>query len=311
MSGTNPGARNDGAMVWVPGTGHGLLFGGLLNNPYANAVADNWAFNGSGWAKHTHTNWPHPSGRWGLQYEMTYDAADRYVLLFGGEVGYIGTGSNDTWAFYNNSWHQLTRTAGTAPSPRFAPDLVYDPADGYVVMFGGTPYWGASTCFNDTWIFSGGTWTKLSTPVAPSPRRAADMVYDPALKSIVLVGGSTASFTALHDTWLFHGGRWSQVHTKPHPGAQWWGAMAYDPVFKSVLLFGGCTAAGCVSAHGGTWFFAANQTWVNVTATYSLSTEPSARSGAMTVYDPVAREVIMYGGSFPSGYNTNEVWAFR
>ncbi len=242
---------------------------------------------------------------------MTYDAAAGYVLLFGGEVGYLGTGANDTWAFYNGTWHSLTATAGRSPSPRFAPDLVYDPAAGYAVLFGGTPYWGAPTCDNDTWIFSAGKWTKLATPVAPSPRRAADMVYDPALRALLLVGGSTASFRPLHDTWMFKNGRWTQLRTPTHPGAQWWGAMAYDPVYRSVVLFGGCTAQGCGQARAGTWFFTANRTWINVSATYGLSAQPSPRSGAMTFYDPDLGAVVMYGGSFPSGYNTDQVWEFK
>jgi hypothetical protein len=309
--GVNPGARDDGAMLWIPGTAHALLFGGLLDNPYAVAASDTWTFNGSTWQNHSQPLAPHPSARWGLQYEMTYDTADHYALLFGGEVGYIGTGNNETWAFYHHSWHNLTRAVGPAPSPRFAPDVVYDPADGYVVLFGGTPQWGASTCFNDTWIFSAGKWHQLTSAVAPSPRRGADMVYDPALRSVVLVGGSTANFTPLHDTWLFSAGKWTPLQTKPHPRAQWWGAMAYDPHYKAVVLFGGCTVRGCTTARASTWFLLANRTWVDASTAFGRSHHPSARSGTMAFYDPLAREIIVYGGSFPNGSSTDEVWALR
>ncbi len=65
MVGANPGARDDGAMIWIPGTHHALLFGGLKNNPYANAVADTWTFNGTAWTHLRSAVHPRPSPRGG------------------------------------------------------------------------------------------------------------------------------------------------------------------------------------------------------------------------------------------------------
>ena len=100
---------------------------------------------------------------------MSYDAADGYVILFGG----IDTANNflgDTWKFSAGVWTNITKSSG--PSPRASSAMVYDSADGYVVLFGGGS--GALDVFptislHDTWKFSGGSWTNVTATSSPPP----------------------------------------------------------------------------------------------------------------------------------------------
>jgi len=60
------------------------------------------------------------------------------------------------------------------------------------------------TCFNDTWIWDGTTWTQQFPPVSPPGRTSYAMVYDAATKTVVLFGG-TNSAGALGGTWTWDG----------------------------------------------------------------------------------------------------------
>jgi len=67
---------------------------------------------------------------------MAYDAADGYVLLFGGTESFNSTTSlGDTWEFHAGQWTQLFPSS--SPSPRIFASMAYDAADGYVLLFGG------------------------------------------------------------------------------------------------------------------------------------------------------------------------------
>ncbi len=93
---------------------------------------------------------------------MTYDAARREVVMFGGSYG--GGFLNDTWTWDGTIWTQQFETR--SPTGRFGMGMTYDAARREVVLFGGC-------CFmNDTWILHGKTWRgprSLGVPDAPAP----------------------------------------------------------------------------------------------------------------------------------------------
>jgi len=177
---------------------------------------------------------------------VTYDAATRTVVLFGG----IDSAQNvlaDTW-----SWDGTTKTwtqhrPQVSPSARRAP-LGYDEAAKEVVLFGGDdPNHGRY--FADTWTWDGTNWTQQFPPIAPPARGLASTVYDRTLQLLVLFGGATAkSFFA--DTWTWDGTFW--VKRKPHtvPPDRYAAAMSYDDVAHDVVLFGGFSSG---PARGDTW----------------------------------------------------------
>ena len=79
--------------------------------------------------------------------------------------------------------------------------MAYSPAIGELALFGGQ-----GTAYDaDTWVWTGTTWSQLSTSTSPSVRGRAAMAYDPATSQMVLFGGYNGT-SYLADTW-----QWSAV----------------------------------------------------------------------------------------------------
>jgi Galactose oxidase, central domain len=91
--------------------------------------------------------------------------------------------------------------------------------------------------------------------------------------------------------------KWAEVETATHPAKKTgsnllWSSMCYDAARKRLVLFGG----GNVSTErgdAGTWTFdPASKTWLEL----KLKLQPPARANSMLAFDPVAREVVLFGG---------------
>ncbi|HKV89797.1 MAG TPA: hypothetical protein VJQ43_01195, partial [Thermoplasmata archaeon] len=122
---------------------------------------------------------------------LTYDAADGYVLEFGG-----ATTNNATWKYLHGTWTNITASVGVSPPTRYYPSLTYDPSLGAAVLFGGfnvnVPSGGPSPYRNDTWEFKNGSWTNVTSHAGPAPpaRWEAGLAYDANDSSLVLFGGT-------------------------------------------------------------------------------------------------------------------------
>lgn len=103
---------------------------------------------------------------------MAYDAADGYVVLFGGLIGQFKIGNavydqcaSDTWTYKDGDWLNLS-IAG--PPPSCAPAMAYDSSAGVVVEYGGVDEYDPSCqceqVWNQTWTFSRGAWSELQIP---------------------------------------------------------------------------------------------------------------------------------------------------
>src|SRR6267143_355467 len=231
---------------------------------------------------------------------MTYDAADGYVLLFGGAGLTGGVGDlRDTWKFSAGSWTQLFPS--TSPQQRYAASMAYDAADGYVVLFSGGSDMNSATCFGtcgDTWQFQAGTWTQLSPATSPTPRAFASMSYDAADSYVILFGGSPYGAGPLNDTWEFKAGSWTQLSPSSAPSPRSYASMVYDVADGYVLLFGGD------GVPGDTWQFRAG-TWTQL----SPSNAPSRRSLYSMAYDATDGYVLLFGGY--NGISLNDTWQFK
>jgi len=73
----------------------------------------------------------------------------RSALLFGGGEG--GTDINQTWEWTGTDWVPVA--SGRSPAAREAFGMVYDPALGHIIVFGGQR--NETTLFDDTWELSG------------------------------------------------------------------------------------------------------------------------------------------------------------
>src|SRR5439155_27836 len=195
-------------------------------------LSDTWEFTAGTWTQLSSSTSPSPR----FLASTAYDVADGYVLLFGGSNNIGGTSVlGDTWEFHAGIWTQLSPTS--SPSPRAGASMVYDAADGYVLLFVGVD--GNNTApLGDTWEFHAGAWTLLSPTSSPSPRDGASMVYDSADGYVLLFGGSLQG-----DTWEFHAGAWTQPSPPTSPSSRAVASMAYNDADRQAVLFGGVGAS--------------------------------------------------------------------
>jgi uncharacterized protein (TIGR03437 family) len=189
------------------------------------------------------------------------------------------------------NWTQ--QSPDTSPIRRFAHNMVYDSAQGQVVLFGGTGYSGGFINFNDTWVWDGSNWTQESPQNSPPIRNGPGMAYDSAHDQVVLYGGEYGR-VPYTDTWLWDGTNWTQVFPTTSPSVRTNPAMAYDPVHGQMILFGGVV---------GNNFSFLNDTWVwdgtNWTEVFP-QTSPPARFGHQMAYDSAHGKIVMFGGATSS-----------
>jgi hypothetical protein len=182
---------------------------------------------------------------------MTFDAADGYLVLFGGwtygPAHPSGKFLNDTWKFASGTWTAFVPRSG--PSGRSFASITYDAHDGYVLLFGGcrvvNPS-GVSACvpnipptaLNDTWTFLNGTWGALSI-AGPSARFSAGMTYDPTWGEAILFGGESSSRSLSNETWAYVAGSWTLLTPSSSPPPQAGNPLVFDGKAGRLLLFQG------------------------------------------------------------------------
>ena len=120
-----PSARIWTQLAYDAADQHVVLFGGY-NRSTAVLLNDTWTFSDGNWTKLSLTHAPSPRDA----ATMEYDAADGYVVLFGGwvlseESTYVTT--EETWKFADGSWTQLTPSS--FPPARSGQSMTYDAAD--------------------------------------------------------------------------------------------------------------------------------------------------------------------------------------
>ncbi len=231
----SPPARIGGSMVFDPVDGYVLLFGGQLwcNSPPCPLDGSTWAFRDGGW-KDLNLTGPAPR----MNAQITFDAADGYVLLFGGELA-NGALANDTWSYAHGVWTE-TATVGP-PSDPFDSSMAYDAADGYVVLLSGYPSAVAGIPNPVTWAYSAGVWSLVAVSSPLPGLYGGWLVYDPALGGVLLLGEQIggAGAAPFNYSWVYFGGAW-----QPLPGLNpslrlGISSLTYDVRDGYVLGFGG------------------------------------------------------------------------
>ncbi len=226
---------------------------------------------------------------------MVWDSTDGYVLLFGGqEYGSIpNVLYNDTWSFLHGAWTNRTDPSD-APPARDDFQMADDPNDHEVVVFGG--YSQKDTVLDDTWTYSGGVWTNITTTAgAPPPTFDGTMAYDNATDSVILFGGvHTPGGPYSNETWAFHDNVWDELTPPAAPAPRNNPSITYDPELGDLLLFGG---ANNTVDFNDTWEFTGTN-WTPVAPAFS----PDERWGAGIAYDAAQDAVVLYGGSPANTY---------
>ncbi len=162
-------------------------------------------------------------------------------------------------------WQPVPALPGQ-PAPRYFPNLVWDPADGYVLLYGGYNI-NSGITYSDTWTYLNGTWTNITNTVAgqPPPLWASGFAYDPSDHEVVLYGGNFYTGAQEDWTWAYHDKVWTNLTSTAGtpPAVRVLPGLATDSTLGGVLLFGG--NYGTYSFND-TWTFV-HDAWTNVTAT--------------------------------------------
>jgi hypothetical protein len=278
-------------MAFEPGTNRLVMYGGLASTP-SQALSDTWTFTTS-WTQLSPVGGAPP--RWGHQ--MVTNTTNNRLITFGGRSPTITGLSNDTYEWFQNSWH-ATPTPN-APSPRFLYGMAYDSARDVVVLFGGRDVFGAN---NQTWEYNGITWQQKVTVNSPPAREEMGMVYDAgAGRTIVFGGCNEGTATIFGDTWSYDGNDWVQLAPNTPPTARFRGIMEYDSQRGRSVYFGGFDGTQQLTE---TYEFAGGQ-W-NMVPTGN--TIPTSTTEMTAGYDPVRRKLTMFAG-FGTTFN-NDTWQY-
>jgi PKD domain-containing protein len=290
---TNPPARYWAAMSDDPAEGGVLLFGGI---DAANvALNDTWLFHAGQWTELcSGGSTPpvcasSPPARYSMT--MTYDAEDHGVILYGGT--FQSTTYEDTWVFHDGSWENETASVnpGADPGP-----MVYDAADGYVLMF---------SPLGSSWAFSNGTWARLSPTTSPSGRGGAAMFYDAEIGMVILRGG----YAGGNQTWEYHADNWTLLspQTSPPSGAPL--GWAYDSAFGYGVVLDPSGQYGEGLGPNTTWIFQ-NNTWANVSSQWSVEGAPPTSTFLSMAYDSTDEYSVALV-EVGSRSDLNETWILR
>jgi hypothetical protein len=225
---SSPPVRYHHAMAYDEKNNKTVLFGGYWVSP------ETWLYDARDnlWTR----QYPQQSPPRLYGHSMVYDSTNGKIVLFGGRT-YSGGWKlkNDTWVYdlNENTWTKMSPPV--SPAVRYFQDMVYDPVNNRVVMFGGV----AGSAFRDTWLYdvANDRWTEIFPAQRPSARYYHGMVYDHEDHSTILYGGYPYDW----DVWLLDisANTWLRQTYVERPPLRYVHDMAYDRDNRKVVMFGG------------------------------------------------------------------------
>ena len=224
---------------------------------------------------------------------MTYDAASKKVVLFGGfgNTGYL----NDTWTFDGATWTKIG--TAIAPPARSNAQMAYDLRTHRVVLFGG---YDGSSDLGDTWLWDGRTSTWTQATPAHSPKAVTGPMVFTGLKGRVDEFGGFSGNLYEGTMWEWSGSDWRQVHAAMLPYARSSSGVGVNYRTKQIVLFGGLGDVNPVN----TWTYDGT-TWT----LESPATQPPWVYGSCAVFDPNLDTVVLFGGG-SGGIDQDTTWSW-
>jgi hypothetical protein len=292
-----PGPRRDAAFAWDPKDGYLLMFGGIAGGGSdATVFGDTWARTGTQWLElHPPLSPPARSGA-----SLGYDPVGNRMLLYGGGTNFylqgVDPSRNDTWAWDGETWTQLhahSPTPGACCSPT---EMVYDPS---------TPVLWLTMGLLQMWSWTGSDWILAESTARPPERFEFGLAYDGQLRGVVAVCGYAGEGNAglgeaapYHDdTWLWRDAAWTELHPRT-AAARGPCAAAFDIARNEMVLFSGL---------GGTLTFDGSN-WTLRHPAHEPPIEPDL--SASFAYDPVAHQVVLFGGTDNLGRDLDQTWTW-
>ncbi|MGB6500351.1 MAG: kelch repeat-containing protein [Thermoplasmata archaeon] len=301
MAGPAPYNRQMQYEAYDPALDGVLLWGGYNGYGANYEFSDSWEYSHGLWTDLNLTGGPTARAAGGF----VYDAADHYMLFFGGRNN--SQEFNDTWTYSSTGWSNLS--VRHAPSPRDGFGIVFDTAANEVVLFGGRsgnlpPGEGyPDTFYNDTWTYRAGVWTNITATAGrapPAAYRLGQMAYDASDGYILLTGGvnQNEGTCGLNQgtVWTFSGGRWSEsAPTSPSPptgrGSLWFdnetNTTYYYESEENLSVF------ACTNYNNEVWSYTAGA-WTEVTS--GGLGAPLPRVDVSVVDDLADDQQLLFGG---------------
>jgi hypothetical protein len=187
------------------------------------------------------------------------------------DVG-VNTANVSTWTGDGRSWTHVG-VRGTAPPFQRGLHLAYDDAIGGFVLEGGVVQSG-------TWVWAAGTWADRQSGLQPPPG-ATSMVYDAALRRVVLVVPDPGD--RLAQTWTWDGDLWTEIDSAG-PSLNNPAALAYDPATQQLMLAGQDGYGTQVTV----WTLTALHTWRHDAVVADFAYDPTMQ----LAWDGVSRRLI-------------------
>jgi hypothetical protein len=286
------------AAVWDSARQVLVLFGGRsITGGSTMSLGATWELGASGWTQRTLAT-AAPLARFG--HDMAYDPIRRRVVMFGGFQGPNLPRLGDTWEWDGTSWMPVSPSI--APLARSGHRMTWDPVRRHIVLFGGRIDGTSNFYLGDTWAYTNGAWTQLSTS-GPAAREGGSLTWDPGFNSgAVIAFGGTDFSGPRNDTWSWNGTAWTSVQTTLVPTPRVFFDIAFHPGLGKLVLFGGSSGASSGS-NAETWVFD-RTTWTRLNPTMS----PTARNGHVLEWDPLRMKLMLFGGQ--NGPTLNDHWEF-
>jgi hypothetical protein len=290
--GSGPSGRNDCALAWDGVRGKIIMFGGRAFMT-ATPLNDMFEWNGGTWTQITPATLPPARS----QHTMTWDAARRKVVLFGGGTGTPGVVQSDTWEWDGTNWTRVT--TATTPPARAGHGATYHSDRRKVLITCGE---GTTQILGDTWEFDGTNWVEVTPHQSPTLRSDHAMAHDRTRAETILFGGRNQQLISFDDTWALRAGRWVQLQPLTSPSARYDIALCENVTPGTLVLFGGFAGAG---AQNDTWIWNGT-TWTDAAPT----TRPPARFAHGMAFDSVRGRVVLFGGQTASAV-LNDTWEWN
>jgi hypothetical protein len=293
-----------------------VIFGGRRGYPAATYYNDTWAFdfNTGTWSLLHDGTGTAPSER--RIVDAAYDPLRHRMIVFGGKQGDWYTLVNDTWAFdlTTNMWERIHDGTGTAPSPRGWANVVYQPSEDRLLLFGGVV--GEDVAVNDTWAFdmSTGTWALLDNGngTAPADRGGSGHFFDCTTEQFFIYGGrEDEDINYFGDVWSFDPATfvWTLLDdgTGYGPSSRkniTWGLTSPG---EGLIIFGGHSEPPHVQLND-TWLLNLETlAWEQIHDGSGLAPLPRHAGGGF--YDPERGCLVTFGGSDGMGGYFSDMWA--
>ncbi|MCI4349895.1 MAG: hypothetical protein L3K15_00025 [Thermoplasmata archaeon] len=312
--GNGPGSVVSPHLAARPAAGPNISFGVVMTYDAADAYVVAVSLNDSaGPANNTYgpteLTWEFAAGNWSLVTTtgnvpatlapgLVYDGHDQYVLLYGGRL--MGTNnsvapvSNQTWSYRAGVWTNLSTAAPFAVD---FPNLVYDAADEYVLLYDelGLSPLSLNGNIESTWTYAGGSWTNRTASAGNPPAWFGQMAYDALDHYVLYFGGYTLSDHLDNSTYTFHGGAWYNVtaSVRGGPSARMYYGIAYDSSSNQVLLYGGLAHLYVYNATA--WSY---ELWAYASGNWTLlSSNGTSFNIQSMVFDAADNEAVLLGSS--------------